>query len=163
MLYYLPSREAEFKSAYMTARKPKPIFVQGPIDPSFIAASIQKHSTQKNIGAHSIFLGQIRSDVAEGKTVGAIEYTAYEDMALEGMSRIREELFEKYALTCLHVYHSLGTVAVGEICLFVFTSSTHRREAIDACEELVERIKKELPIWGRELFTDDTFTWKKNT
>lgn len=147
----------------MTERKPKPIFVQGPIDPSFIAASIQKHSTQKGIGAHSIFLGQVRSDVIEGKTVGAIEYTAYEEMALKEMSRIREELFEKYTLTCLHVYHSLGTVAAGEICLFVFTSSAHRRSATEACAELVERIKKELPIWGREVFTDDTFTWKKNT
>jgi molybdopterin synthase catalytic subunit len=147
----------------MKDRKPKPIFTQGPIDPSFIAAAIQKHSTQKDIGAHSIFLGQIRSDTLDDKTVAAIEYTAYEDMALERMTRIREELFEKYALTCLHVYHSLGIVAAGEICLFVFTSSRHRRAAIDACEELVERIKKELPIWGRELFIDDTFTWKKNT
>lgn len=147
----------------MKERKPKPIFTQGPIDPSFIAAAIQKHSTRKDIGAHSIFLGQIRSDTLDGKTVAAIEYTAYEDMALEHMSGIREELFEKYALTCLHVYHSLGTVAAGEICLFVFTSSRHRKAAIDACEELVERIKKELPIWGRELFIDDTFTWKKNT
>lgn len=147
----------------MTERKPKPIFVQGPIDPSFIATSIQKHSTQKGIGAQSIFLGQIRSDVLGSKTVSAIEYTAYEDMAQEQMTCIREQLIEKYALTCLHVYHSLGPVAAGEVCLFVFTSSAHRREAIDACAELVERIKKELPIWGRELFTDDTFTWKKNT
>lgn len=147
----------------MKERKPKPIFTQGPIDPSFIAAAIQKHSTQKDIGAHSIFLGQIRSDTLDGKTVSAIEYTAYEDMALEQMCGIREELFEKYVLTCLHVYHSLGTVAAGEICLFVFTSSRHRKAAIEACEELVERIKKELPIWGRELFIDDTFTWKKNT
>jgi molybdopterin synthase catalytic subunit len=161
--YYPLSLEAKFINTSMIARKPKQIFVQGPIDPSFIAASIQKHSTQKGIGAHSIFLGQIRSDVVEGKTVGAIEYTAYEEMVLEGMSRIREALFEKYALTCLHVYHSLGRVAAGEICLFVFTSSAHRREAINACEELVERIKRELPIWGREVFTDDTFTWKKNT
>lgn len=45
----------------------------------------------------------------------------------------------------------------------MFTSSRRRGDAIAACQELVERIKDELPIWGREIFSDDTFTWKKNT
>ena len=62
----------------------------------------------------------------------------------------------------MHIYHSLGTVAAGEICLFVFTSAVHRKEAIDACEEVVELIKKELPIWGKEVFEDDTHQWKVN-
>jgi molybdopterin synthase catalytic subunit len=63
----------------------------------------------------------------------------------------------------MHVYHSLGPVKAGEISLFVFTSSPHRKAAIDACEEVVERIKKELPVWGREVFEDASFQWKKNT
>ncbi len=51
----------------MKERKPKNIFVQGPVLSSFIADSIQKHSTKTDIGAHSIFLGQVRSDDIEGK------------------------------------------------------------------------------------------------
>jgi len=137
--------------------------VQGAIQASFIADSIQKHSTKTNIGGHSIFLGQVRADVIEGKKVSAIEYTAYEQMALEKMHEIRESVFEKYPLTCMHVYHSLGTVAVGEICLFVFTSSAHRKAAIDACEETVERLKAELPVWGKEILEDETHHWKVNT
>lgn len=140
----------------------KNIFVQGAIQPSFIADSIQKHSIKTNIGGHSIFLGQVRADEIEGKKVNAIEYTTYEEMALEKMHVIREELFAKYALTCMHVYHSLGLVASGELCLFVFTSSAHRKAAIDACTECVERIKAELPIWGKELLEDATYTWKEN-
>jgi molybdopterin synthase catalytic subunit len=84
-------------------------------------------------------------------------------MALEKMHEIREAIFAAFPLTCLHVYHSLGRIAAGEICLFVFTSARHRREAMDACSEIVERIKKELPIWGREIFEDESFDWKKNT
>ncbi len=145
-----------------TERKPKNIFVQGAIPATFIADSIQKHSTQTGIGGHSIFLGQVRADEIEDKTVLAIEYTAYEEMALEKMHTIREAIFEKYPLTCMHVHHSLGKVAAGEICLFVFTSSSHRKAAIDACEETVERLKAELPIWGKELFTDETHQWKEN-
>ena len=56
----------------------------------------------------------------------------------------------------------LGKVAAGEISLFVFTSSAHRKAAIDACKETVERIKAELPVWGKELFEDETYQWKEN-
>jgi len=143
-------------------KKIRNIFVQGKIEPAFIAESIEKHSVKTTIGGHSIFLGQVRADVINTKEITAIEYTAYEEMALEKMHAIRESIFAKYELTCLHVYHSLGRVAAGEICLFVFTSSRHRKAAIDACEEIVERIKSELPIWGKELFHDETHQWKVN-
>lgn len=140
----------------------KNIFKEGAIPAGFIGESIEKHSNKTNIGAHSIFLGQVRADEIEGMTVSAIEYTAYTDMAMEKMQEIRENIFSKYTLTCLHIYHSLGRVNVGEICLFVFTSSKHRKIAINACEELVELIKTELPIWGKELFEDETHQWKEN-
>lgn len=144
-------------------RKPKNIFVEGAISATLIADSIQQHAVKKNIGAHSIFLGQVRADIINEQIVTAIEYTTYTEMALEKMQEIREEVFSKYELTCMHVYHSLGRVNAGEISLFVFTSSKHRRAAIDACNEIVERIKKELPVWGKEIFTNETYTWKENT
>lgn len=147
----------------MSDRKVKNIFVQGPIQPAFIADSIAKHSTKTDIGGHSIFMGQVRKDEIDGKLVSAIDYTSFEVLALEKMHEIRESIFEKYPVNCLHVYHSLGAVKSGEICLFVFTSSAHRKPAIDACSELVERIKAELPIWGKEIFEDDTHQWKVNS
>jgi molybdopterin synthase catalytic subunit len=146
----------------MSERKPKNIFVQGPVTSAFIGESIQKHSTKTEIGAHQIFLGQVRADVLDGKKVKAIDYTAYEPMALEKMHEIREDIFAKYNLTCMHVYHSLGKVAAGEISLFVFTSSPHRKQAIQACSEIVERIKADLPVWGKEILEDETYQWKVN-
>ncbi len=142
--------------------KIKNIFIEGPITTSFIAESIQHHSHKTNIGAHSIFLGQVRADTIDKKKVIAIEYTSYQEMALEKMHSIRESIFEKYALTCMHVYHSLGSIKSGQICLFIFTSSAHRKDAIDACNELVERIKAELPVWGKEIFDDESHQWKTN-
>ena len=142
--------------------KIKNIFQDSPISPLFIAESITRHSSKTEIGAHQIFLGQIRADEIENKTVKAIEYTAYQDLALNQMTAIREEIFAKYDITCMHVHHSLGVVNAGEICLFVFTSSKHRKEATLACNEVVERIKNELPIWGKEIFEDQTHQWKTN-
>jgi molybdopterin synthase catalytic subunit len=142
--------------------KPKDIFIEGAVPPAMIADSIAKHQTKTEIGAHSIFLGQVRKDVIDGQHVAAIEYTTYKEMALEKMHEIREEIFAKYPLTCMHIYHSLGTVKAGEISLFVFTSSAHRKEAIDACQEVVNRIKAELPVWGKEIFENETYQWKQN-
>jgi molybdopterin synthase catalytic subunit len=140
----------------------KNVFIEGAISPSFIAESISKHSTKTDIGGHSIFLGQIRADKNDGREVTAIEYTAYREMAEEKLFEIREETFTKFDITCMHIYHSLGRVAKGEICLFVFTSSKHRKQAIDSCSYLVERIKKEVPIWGKEVFDDLNHSWKHN-
>src|ERR1035441_10297922 len=77
------------KTIVMKERNPKNIFVQGPIAPSFIAESIEKHKTNPIIGGHSIFLGQVRADIIEEKKVLAIEYTAYEEMASDQMHVIR--------------------------------------------------------------------------
>ncbi|OWY16331.1 molybdenum cofactor biosynthesis protein MoaE [Sphingobacteriales bacterium UPWRP_1] len=147
----------------MPEKKPKKVFVEGAISPQFIADSIAKHSSRTDIGAHSLFLGQVRADVIDQKQVTAIDYTAYTDMAEQILFTIREDTFAKYALTCMHIYHSLGRVLAGQISLFVFTSSVHRQAAVNACEELVERIKAEVPVWGKEIFDDNTTQWKKNT
>ena len=146
----------------MSEKKKRKIFVDGAITPAFIGESIEKHSTKKDIGAHSIFLGQVRNDAINNKEVKAIEYTAYVEMAEEKFHEIREAAFGKYSLVCLHIYHSLGIVYAGEISLFVLTSSSHRKDAIKACEEIVERIKNEAPVWGKEIFDDESHQWKIN-
>ena len=106
----------------MSEKKVKNMFVEGAITPAFIADSISKHSEKKHIGAHSIFLGQVRNDIIDTREVLAIEYTAYTAMANEKMTDIREEIFTTYPLTCMHIYHSLGVVKSGEISVFVCTS-----------------------------------------
>ena len=137
-------------------------FIQGPITPDFIADSIAKHQAKTSIGAHNIFLGQVRADEIDGKTNSAIQYKAYEDMANQKFHEIREAAFEKFNLTCMHIYHSLGTVKAGEICLFVFVSSPRRKEAFKALEYVVEEIKANVPVFGKEIFEDESHQWKIN-
>ncbi len=141
----------------------KNVFVEGAISPSFIADSIAKHQSKHTIGAHNIFLGQVRADEIEGNTVVGIEYSAYMDMANEALHTIRERAFKKFDLTCMHIYHSLGKVKAGEICLFVFVSSKRRKQVYEATETIVNWIKTDVPIFGKEIFENDTFVWKKNT
>lgn len=140
----------------------KKSLVEGPISPQFIADSIAKHQTKTSIGAHQIFLGQVRADEMDGKTVHAIDYSAHEEMAEQAFHTIRETTFELFPLTCMHIYHSTGEVKVGEICLFVFVSSAHREASNKAIVYLVEEIKKNVPIFGKEVFEDGTHVWKEN-
>lgn len=147
----------------MKDKKIKNVFKEGPIPADFIANSIAKHQAKTSIGAHNIFLGQVRADEIDGKTVSAIEYTAYEEMANAKFHEIREATFEKFNLTCMHIYHSLGNVKAGEICLFVFVSSPRRKEVYKALEFVVDTIKTEVPIFGKEIFEDETHQWKVNS
>ena len=146
-----------------TQKSKKNCFINGPISAEFIANSIAKHQAKTSIGAHNIFLGQVRADDIEGKAVVAIDYTAYEEMATTTFHEIRESAFAQYDLTCMHIYHSLGLVKAGEICLFVFVSAPRRKVVFEALEFLVEAIKAKTPVFGKELFEDETYIWKKNT
>lgn len=146
----------------MSDKKIKNVFVEGAITPEKIATSIAHHQVKTNIGAHDIFLGQVRADEIDGKQVKAIDYSAYEEMANEVFHEIREAAFEKFDLTCAHIYHSKAVVQAGEICLFVFTSSAHRKEAMEACRYIVEEIKEKAPVFGKELFEDGEHVWKVN-
>ncbi len=83
-------------------------------------------------------------------------------MALEKFHEIQATLPEKYNLTGLNIYHSLGEVKTGEICLFVLAASKHRAEAISACSEAVERVKSELPVWGKLILENASVQWKEN-
>lgn len=139
------------------------VFFEGAIPASFIAEVTEEHREKTGIGAHNIFMGQVRADEIEGKTVGAIEFSSYTAMAHEKIKEIREEAFEKYPLHCLHVYHSLGTVRAGELCFVVFVSAERRKLIYKATEEVVNKIKAEVPIFGKEIFEDESHQWKVNT
>jgi len=147
----------------MKDKKPKNVFKEGAISSEFIATSIEKHQSKTSIGAHNIFLGQVRADTIDNKTVSAIEYTAYEEMAIAKFHEIREAAFNKFDLNCMHIYHSLGKVNVGEICMFVFVSSPRRKEVFKAIEYIVEEIKANVPVFGKEIFEDKTHQWKVNS
>ena len=60
----------------------------------------------------------------------------------------------------IDIIHSTGVVEAGEISLLVLVSAGHREQAIRACSEAVEQIKKNLPVWKKEIYNDDSHNWK---
>ncbi len=126
-------------------------FINGRIDFEFITSQISNHKSKKDIGAHTVFLGQVRSDKINGANVAKIIYTAYKEMAEKELNKIRESVINKYELKCLHIYHSLGEINAGEVAFFVFGSASHRDNIFDSIKEAVELVKSNVPIWKKEI------------
>ena len=136
--------------------------ISGPISPEFVAQKISAHHRKHEIGAHAVFMGQVRADIDKDRTTKGIEYSAYEEMVDKIISGIKDDLFSRFDdLICLHIWHSTGIVEAGEISLFVLVSSGHRKQSFAALEDCIEQIKKKLPVWKKEIFSDGTCKWKE--
>lgn len=137
--------------------------INGPISPEFISGFIAKRDTDTASGAYAVFLGRVRADQMEGKTVAGIEYSAYDDMVESAEKEICRLMMEKHdQLTGIFIFHAAGIVNTGEISLFVMVCSKHRKQAFCASEETVELIKKHLPVWKKEFFDDGSYKWTEN-
>ncbi len=135
--------------------------VKGSIASEFVSELISKHQTKDNLGAHAIFLGQVRADKLDEDSVIAIEYSAYEEMAEKEIHSLKEHYLQEYDLHCLHIYHSTGIVKTGELSLVVMVSAAHRQDTFDLLKDIVEQIKLKVPIWKKEMLSDGSERWIK--
>jgi molybdopterin synthase catalytic subunit len=138
------------------------IFINGAIGETLIAKEIAALQSNKKVGAHAIFIGQVRNDTIQEKEVVAIKYSAYEDMAYNNFIKIIEDAKSQFSIEEIIIKHSLQNVKCGEICLFVLVATAHRNEAYEASRFVVEAIKKQVPVFGKEIFADETYVWKEN-
>jgi MoaE-MoaD fusion protein len=94
-------------------------------------------------GATVVFTGTTRE-------VPSLEYEAYEEMALQTMSRLADEAVRRHGLVAVAVEHRTGAVALGEPSIVVAASAPHRQEAFDGARFLLDQVKASAPIWKRE-------------
>ncbi len=140
----------------------KHTLVPGPIKSSLIVEYINNLSDDKSAGAHSIFLGQVRNDKINERTVKAIEYSAYVEMAEKEALKIKDIIMSAYTdVNNVVIIHSTGIVKAGELSLFVMVTAGHRDQATRACRHAVEMIKDNYPVWKKELFDDDSHRWQE--
>jgi molybdopterin synthase catalytic subunit len=133
----------------------------GPVSQKLISRLIEKIGGKTDSGGHMIFLGQVRADEINGKKVKAIEYSAYKELVNAEVEKIKKTILSEFSdVKSIGIIHSTGIVKAGEISLLVFVSAGHRHQAMQACSKTVELIKKNLPVWKKEIFEDDSHIWK---
>lgn len=141
----------------------KKYLIDGPVTMKDISGILEKMGDKCSAGGHSVFMGQVRADNIEGKTVKSIEYSAYESMVKAEADKIVTEILSEFTdAQSVDILHSTGIVKAGELSLFVLVSAGHRQQAIQACALTVELIKEKLPVWKKEIFEDDSHSWRQN-
>jgi len=109
-------------------------------------------------GASLLFLGVVR-DHNDGRSVGGVRYDAYEEMAAQVLSEIVDEAARAVGTDRIAAVHRIGELKVGEVSVAIAVSSPHRAEAYEASRHVIEEIKKRLPVWKKERYSDGAEEW----
>ena len=109
------------------------------------------------VGAIVTFSGDVRNH-DKGKSVSSLVYEIHPSASLV-IEKITNEVAAKYDVEGVATAHRYGAIPIGESAFVVAVAAAHRKAALGACEELVERVKAELPIWKYQVFTDGTTEW----
>jgi molybdopterin synthase catalytic subunit len=124
------------------------------IDPSALLRLVSRPAH----GAVLLFLGVVR-EVNDGRDVTGIEYSAYESMAARELAAIVDEATSRFDAVDIAVEHRLGEVALEEASVGIAVAHAHRGVAYDASRWIIEELKRRVPIWKREHYTDGTREW----
>ena len=109
-------------------------------------------------GACVMFEGWVR-DHNEGRTVVRLGYQAYAPLARAEGEAILAEAVARFGLRQAGCVHRTGTLAIGELAVWVGVSAGHRGAAFDACRWIIDEVKRRVPIWKNEHYADGESGW----
>ncbi|MBD2203078.1 molybdenum cofactor biosynthesis protein MoaE [Calothrix sp. FACHB-1219] len=110
-------------------------------------------------GAIVMMSGMVRNQT-DGKPVVALEYQAYEPMALRVFAQIAAEIRSLWNdVNRVVIHHRIGRLQVGEISVLVAVGCPHRSEAFEACRYAIDTLKHNAPIWKKEHWQDGSSSW----
>ena len=111
----------------------------------------------KRIGGIATFLGCAR-DFSEGRNVFSIEFEQYAGMAEKALFALRDEALVRFDIIEARIIHRVTTVHAGDQIVLIVVGAEHRKAAFEACEWLIDELKKRVPIWKKET-TSDGESW----
>lgn len=125
-----------------------------PLDPAAAFAAVADEAS----GGTCVFLGTVRDHSEAGRVTG-LTYESWEELAVARLRELGEELFARWPLRRVVLWHRSGELAVGEISVIVACSAAHRAEAFEACRHGIERLKQDVPIWKKEHLVEGDSRW----
>ena len=130
--------------------------VSGPVDPK----PLEEKVAWSGAGAILTFSGVAR-DNFQGKDVVALEYEAYETMAVPIMKQIGDEVQKRWPTARIAMAHTTGRLEIGEASVVISVATAHRGEAYDVSRYAIDELKARVPVWKREIYKDGA-VWKSN-
>ncbi|MCM8804451.1 MAG: molybdenum cofactor biosynthesis protein MoaE [Candidatus Omnitrophica bacterium] len=121
-----------------------------------------KKNNDKNTGSLIIFKGLVRKDFIDKKVfVKEIFYESYKKMAEKKIEEIVEDAMKKFDVKEIIVKHRIGRVKPGEVAFLVIVLSSHRKEGFLAIQFVIDEIKSKVPIWKKEILSNNKYRWKE--
>lgn len=102
-------------------------------------------------GAIVTFIGTVRR-LSRGREVKSLEYEAYKKLALREFRKISDHIKEKWNVKKVAIVHRTGKLKLKETSVVIAVSASHRDEAYQASRYIIERLKKRVPIWKKEVW-----------
>ena len=131
-----------------------------PLDPDALVRAVRSDAH----GAVVTFLGTTReTSPGDPRPVVALEYEAYESMALSAMEEIAAETRERFGPLGIAMVHRTGRVNLGEPSVAVVVAAPHRGRAFEACRYAIDALKSRVAVWKREIYRDGETAWIANT
>ncbi|GGZ42856.1 molybdopterin biosynthesis protein MoeE [Streptomyces inusitatus] len=112
---------------------------------------------EDSAGGTALFVGTVR-DHDGGADVAALGYSCHPTAEAE-IRRIAEAVAEKFPVRALAAVHRVGDLKVGDLAVVVAVACAHRGDAFEACRSLIDDLKREVPIWKHQTFSDGTDEW----
>jgi adenylyltransferase/sulfurtransferase len=109
-------------------------------------------------GGYASFEGWVRNH-NEGHNVSRLEYEAFEPLALKEAERIMAEAVERFGIEHAACVHRVGSLAIGDLAVWVGASARHRHEAFLACRYIIDEVKHRVPIWKKEHYVNGDSGW----
>lgn len=110
-------------------------------------------------GAVVVMSGTVRNQT-DGKSVIALEYQAYEPMAIRVFAAIAADIRHSWLdVNRVVIHHRIGRLQIGEISVLVAVGCPHRSEAFAACKYAIDTLKHNAPIWKKEHWADGSSSW----
>ncbi len=128
----------------------------GRLDPGALAETLRNGGS----GAFAAFEGRVRSENG-GRAVRALEYEAYEALALAEGEGILAEALGRYEIVDARCVHRVGSLGVGEVAVWIGVVAAHRGPAFDACRFIIDAVKSRVPIWKKERYVDGSAEWTR--
>ena len=129
-------------------------FSSSPLDP----AALQRELRDAQCGGFAAFEGWVRNH-NEGHAVTRLEYEAFAELAEKEGARIVQAAIEKFGVTRAACVHRIGSLAIGDIAVWVGVSAVHRDEAFRACRFIIDEVKHRVPIWKKEHYVNGDSGW----
>lgn len=104
-------------------------------------------------GATVTLDGYVRQ-FTQGRETLHLIYEAYEPMAISEMRRLVDQAKQDFDVANIGIVHRLGKLEIGETSIVIAVAAPHRKAAFAACEWLITELKKTVPIWKKEVYSD---------